>query len=391
MIEEEIRKRNETQQLCAVLVVLNSFENDSRVLKEALSLKKVGMSVSVCAMHEQGLLEREISDGLDIHRMKLSLRPLPKLKFIQLFKYLEFIIRSVIRFKAYDVIHCNDLSALPTGALIKLFNRNIRVLYDAHEYEIHRSSSQGPLSIKMHYFFEAFFIKYANAVTVTSQADAIEYAKLYNIPTPKIVMNCPVLSAPIKSGDLFRRKFNVPAEQIIYLYQGSLDRARGIQVMLDAFSKIDDGSSCIVFMGYGGMQSTIKSYASQYCSIHFHDAVHPDDLIRYTASADCGIIFMPNSCANHNFALPNKLFEYVMAEIPTIATPLQEISRVISKHNLGFIANGEDVQSLYDLVRITKREDLHALKGSLRIAREFYTWENQEKVFLATYHQILGL
>lgn len=373
------------KQLRAVLIVLNNFNPDGRVLKEANSLVNQNLFVSVCAMHESGLAENENRDGLDVQRIRLRSRSLPKIRIIQIFKYLEFIFRAIARFRSYDIAHCNDLNALPIGVLMKCFNRKLCLIYDAHEYEIHTSSKQGPLSIKLRFYMEGFLIKFTNGVIVTSQADSVEYGKLYKIPEPNIVMNCPVFSPTIEDRGLFRSKFNIPSEQVIYIYQGALTEARGIRVMLETFSGIEDDSACIVFMGFGYMQATIEEYALRHKSIHVHPAVSPEELHKYTASADCGIIFMANTCANHNYALPNKLFEYVMADIPTLTTPLQEITRIVNEHNIGFVSSGEDTDSLSTLVHTIKKQDIEALKPALQNARTVFTWENQEKIMFSTY------
>jgi phosphotransferase system HPr-like phosphotransfer protein len=39
-------------------------------------------------------------------------------------------------FQNENILHCNDLNALPAGVIIKkFFNKNIKIVYDAHEYE----------------------------------------------------------------------------------------------------------------------------------------------------------------------------------------------------------------------------------------------------------------
>jgi hypothetical protein len=42
-----------------ISIVLNNFKNDSRVLKENISLQKAGYEVQVVALHEESLKEYE--------------------------------------------------------------------------------------------------------------------------------------------------------------------------------------------------------------------------------------------------------------------------------------------------------------------------------------------
>jgi glycosyltransferase involved in cell wall biosynthesis len=372
-----------------VLVVLNNFINDSRVLKTAKTLQAAGLTVRICALHDQGLPKFTDENGIQVHRIYLRTRKLPKYKVFQIFKYLEFMIRSVNKFKGIDLVHCNDLNALPIGVILGKLNRRIKVVYDAHEFEIHRSGGQSALSIKANFYLENALIKHADMVTVTSEANVREYVKMYNIPRPGIVLNCPPYRDVVDSGNIFREKFGIQSDTVVFLYQGLLAQSRGISVMLEAFSKIKDSSACIVFMGYGDLEGEVVTYSNSHANIFFHPAVPPEQLIRYTSSADFGLIFMANTCANHNYALPNKLFEYVMSGLPTVSTKLEEIERVMVEHNLGLVAKGEDAQSLYDSVTTLSIDDVTAYQKSLSIAKKVFCWENQEKVILDSYRSML--
>ena len=71
-------------------IVLNNFLNDSRVLKEAISLRNNDFKVCVIALHENDLAQEEIVEDILVRRVKLSSRNWSKNKFVQIFKYFEF-------------------------------------------------------------------------------------------------------------------------------------------------------------------------------------------------------------------------------------------------------------------------------------------------------------
>ncbi|WP_156498554.1 glycosyltransferase family 4 protein, partial [Oleiphilus sp. HI0079] len=150
-------------------LVLNTFENDSRVMKEVESLGKAGYQVTIYALHEEGLKEVEQSTFYQVVRLKLWTKKWAKHKLIQLIKYLELVLRLTVLIRKSDVIHCNDLNTLPVGALIKLvrFGR-VKVVYDAHEYEINQKPGQSKSSIKLLFFIESLFIRFANRVITVS-------------------------------------------------------------------------------------------------------------------------------------------------------------------------------------------------------------------------------
>ena len=57
-------------------------------------------------------------------------------------------------------------------------------------------------------------------------------------------------------------------------------------------------------------------------------------------------------CLNHRFALPNKLFEYLMAGLPVLGSDLPEISAVINTYQVGFTV---DPSSRHNLVTALNR------------------------------------
>ena len=125
-------------------IVLNDFTNDSRVLKTSNSLNHMNFRVTVVALHNKGLKEKENIDGVEVKRIKILTRQLPKLRFFQYLKFIEFIFRAVWQFRNYDYIHCNDLNALPVGLFIKFISKkDTKVVYDCHEYETERINIKG--------------------------------------------------------------------------------------------------------------------------------------------------------------------------------------------------------------------------------------------------------
>lgn len=365
------------------LIVLNNFLNDSRVLKEAMSLQNMGFVVQVVALHEEALQEFEKIQNISVHRIKLKSRDWSKKKIVQILKYFEYMYRFVKSYKKSDFIHCNDLNTLPMGVVIKkFFNKNAKVIYDAHEYEINDIPNQSKISIKIKYILEKFLIKYADSVITVSNSIADEYVKLYNIKKPYLVLNTPPLQE-IKKHDFFRKTFNIAKEEKIFLYQGGLSDGRGIEILLESFKK---NKNTIVFMGYGSLESLVKKYANKYKNIFYHEAVSPDVLLNYTSSADFGILFYENNCLNHNFCSPNKMFEYIMAGLPIIVSNLHEMKNLVQTYKIGVVAKENSPKELSKATEEIQNLNEKELNKNLRKAREIFNWQEQEKVLRDCYN-----
>jgi glycosyltransferase involved in cell wall biosynthesis len=268
-----------------ILVVLNNFINDSRVQKEAVSLKDGGYDVKVVALHEGALAEHETIQGVEVHRIKLKSRSWSKNKIVQLFKYVELIYKFVRLYGKADIIHCNDLNTLPLGVVVKtLRNRKAKIVYDAHEYETELNGLHG-IHKKITKIAEKMFIGFADKVLTVGNTIAEEYVRLYGIAKPAIILNAPSYKT-IEKKNIFRKTFGIREDQTIFLYQGGLTVGRGIEVLLDTFEAMGNDKGVIVFMGYGYLDKLIKEKAEKNNNIFFHPAVTPDVLLNYTSSWD---------------------------------------------------------------------------------------------------------
>lgn len=370
-------------------IVLNNFKNDSRVLKESGSLINVGYEVHVLALHESGVLERETTkNGLNIYRMILKSRSWSKNKFIQFLKYFEFLYRS---FKEYrnsaDIVHSHDLNALPLGVLLKRFSKNkVKLVYDAHEYEIERNGTT-----KVGRFFkkklESFLIKYADSVITVSDSIADEYVRLYGIDKPRIIYNCPDF-IEIKSPDLLRDKLEIRPEQKIFLYQGMFGFGRGIEMILSSFEGLAGDSNVLVCMGYGPLEDLIKKKANESKNIFFMPAVSPEELLEYTSSADVGIHMIQNTCLNHYYCMPNKIFEYLMAGLPVIVSGLYELKKFVNGNNVGVVIDENSTRDLSDAIEKIGTKDLSVYSKNIELVREEFNWKNQELTLLEIYRAL---
>ena len=367
-------------------IVLNNFKNDSRVLKENISLQNAGYHVKVVALHEEPLKEFEKVQCIPVHRVKLKTRAWSKYPLVQLIKYLEFIYRVIKKYRKTDILHCNDLNTLPAGVFAKMFNRKLKLVYDSHEYAINDTPYESKISIWLKYFIERILIQFADKVITVSNSIANKYKRLYNIPKPSLILNCPRYHEQQKK-DIFRNEFNIRSDQNIFLYQGGLSHGRGIEILLETFKIIDDDNSVIVFMGYGPLEGLIKESSKEYENIYFHPAVPPDELLDFTSSADFGILFYENNCLNHYYCSPNKMFEYLMAGIPVLVSNLYEMKNLVEQYQIGIVATSNSVKGFTKSIEESLNQDYLRIVENVEKSRKLFCWEEQEKVLLDVYKE----
>lgn len=372
-------------------VVLNNFTHASRTLKQVRTIASLpGIdNVYVAALHKVKLKTKEkISEKIFLNRFKLRTRGLNKSLLFQVIKYIEFTFKILIfyRKKKIKIINVHSLSLLPLCYLFKLIYQT-KLIYDPHELETESSNLQG-FRKKLSKLIEFLLIKRVDHIFVVSENIADWYKKNYNIPRPTVVFNVPMASNK-KNTNYLRNTLHLRKDQIIILYQGGLVAGRGINLLLEAFKKRTNDKVVIVFMGYGEFEKKIQSDSKLYNNIFFHEAVSPDMVLNYTASADVGIALIENTCLSYNFCMPNKLFEYAMCGLPVIVSNMIEMSNFVKTHQMGIIIKNDSVENVNFTIDKLLSLDLNKLKQNAKKAALANSWENQEKKMITIYQKFL--
>jgi len=366
-------------------LVFNPFVNDSRVLKESISLSNNGWHVEVIAHGDKNLPKEEKKENFKILRFVYFDRKVTTSTFKKIKIYLLWIKEVISYTKDFDIFHCNDLNTLPIGVISKLFlNKKAKIVYDAHEHEVYRAGYTKMMQ-RISKLVEGILIKYVDKVITVSESIAKDYEKIYNIEKPSLVLNTPFYQE-INKKDIFRKKFNIPKENIIFIYQGGLSPKRGIIEFADIVKDMKNIS--YIIMGYGSLEEKIKEISQKNCNIYFHEAVPPEILLDYTSSADIGVCIEENICRSWDYALPNKMFEYLLAGLPIFVGGLSEMKNFVKKYDVGYII--EDLNSEIDVQNMIKKikRDYVKKKNSVQSIAKQFNWQEQEKVLLKVYRDL---
>lgn len=364
-----------------IIFVLNTFEHDNRVLKEAISLQKTGAYVKVVCLHEEGLRENDLIEGVLVERIRLRTKKWSKQQIIQLIKYVELLTKIVFRYRKGNIYHCNDLNTLPIGVMLKIIGRNKKIVYDMHEHETERTGVSNVQNALLR-ILERVCIPFANENITVSDEIADDYKKIYSISKPQLIYNCPNFVAPIKSN-LIREKYNLPDDTRIFIYQGLIGKGRGIEMLLEVFSDLEKNMILFFIGPISNKKYTrlIEEYVKNKDNILYHSTVSRHLLHEFTCAADVGLCLIEDVSKSYRYAMPNKLFEYIMAKIPVIASDLPALKRIVQENEIGMITSF-DRSSIINLI---KNIELDKYKINMSNLAVEYCWENQEKKLLKIY------
>lgn len=403
----------------ALVLVWNNFTNDKRVMNISSSLVNFDYQVRVIAVKEyQGLptyqrkdytviriplfsalysrkrkIIPKISKNETISSFLQSLKNNPLRIIITVFlNWITFNIGAMYKGLLYhpDLVYANDLDTLTIGYVIARICQ-AKLIYDSHEIWLqgNKYDSASWLRKKWWIFIEKRLIKKANTVIVTTGYRADYLKKYYLLDDVEVIRNCPSFEN-VQSSTLLRDEFSIKDNQIILLYQGLLMKKRGIFSIVDAI--IDIPNVSVIFMGMGKDIQKLLSYIHEKGisdRAFVKDAVSPEELLAYTASADIGLQLLDNSGINHFSTISNKLFEYIMAGLAIVASDFPEIRNIVVNNDLGFVVNSEDVEEISKCIKdlTDNHKLLEQCKSNAIKVRLKYTWEHEEKQLYAIIHK----
>jgi glycosyltransferase involved in cell wall biosynthesis len=372
-------------------VFLSDFKHESRVLRETKTIVDSGLinKIFIAGLWERGVKElEEIDDKRVVWRIPLKTRNLPRDLLNQTIKYLEWTGKIFFRFRKEHITHinCHGLSSLPIGALFKLFKRS-KLIYDPHELETEANGLSG-IRKKLSKFLEGQLISYSDGIIVVSNSIAEWYQNKYSIKQVHVVRNMPYNYDDVKSiySNVLKEKFGIKGDEILFIYQGGLSKGRGIQIILDAFTKVNRKKH-IVFLGRGHLEEVIKEYGKEFSNVHLHPAVKPEEVLHYTSSADIGVSLIENTCLSYYYSLPNKVFEYLLSGVPMIVSDFPEMGKFVDENDCGWKVR-VDSGALLDLIERISHEDIIEKKNRVMKCKDNYGWHKEEETLLKIYESM---
>lgn len=367
-------------------ILFNDFTNDNRVLKECLSLIKKDFEVELVATRfEKRNLSNEDIKGIKVRRVFVGhFNLLP----INLFFFWLNIIRL---YRKERIFHCNDLYALPPAWFIKVFiDKKTRVVYDCHEHETEAGIYVGKPILKWFAkISERICIKAADKVICVSESIAKDYERMYKIEKPSLVLNCPNYRKYDRLG-IMRKELGIGEDKVIFLFQGEYLKGRGVNKLITIFKELEtkNRNIVLVLLVYGEGIETLKEEIKGYHNIFWHDKVSKDVYMDYVVSCDWGIYLMENICKNHDYALPNKLFDYIMGGLPVVVSNLKEMSEFVEKNKIGYSIDPSNEEGIIKLLSNITSESKKEFMLNLQKTAQKYSWEEQEKVLLKLYENL---
>jgi glycosyltransferase involved in cell wall biosynthesis len=285
-----------------------------------------------------------------------------------------------------DVYHAHDLNTLAAASWCARA-RSARLVYDSHEIAPGQENIAHPAATAER---ERGLIHRADAVIHTTPMRAEWAATTYGIATPKVILNVPDVEGRVEPLDL-SIALGFPPETNVIVHPGGLQPNRGLEALIEATSELDE-SFGLAFVGHGRHRPVLERMVAERGlgpRVRFHGPVPHRELLRYVAGGWCGASLLVDTCLNHRFSLPNKLFECMVAGVPIVVSDNPEIARFVSDWGIGEVCEPTDGASVAAAVGRLEKRYGEAKENVERSAGNF-AWQNEARKLIDLYTELVG-
>ena len=371
------------------VLVSNDLTFDQRVRKTCAVLSADGWEPVLIGRR----MRREDAVSIDrpyrTHRMWLGFQKGP-LFYLSLQVGMLRALRRLHREGEVSAVWANDLDTL--GPAVYMARRTgWKLAYDSHEWFTEAEGLQGkPLRRAIWRRWEKRCFGHLERMLTVNGAIADSYRSSYGVAVD-VVPNVPERLEPAEP--MPRSFLGWPEDRTVLLMQGAfMDRDRGA---LDAVRALAHLKEChLALIGSGPEHAAAADWGRRLGvadRLHVHDRMPFEQLRRCTASADIGLSLDRSTAGNFKFSLPNKLFDYLHAEIPVVCTDLPVAGKLVKTEKIGTVAadaEGDEkiAYSIAEAVQLLLREKPE--KSHLRAVAARHHWGEYEGVLLRALHTL---
>lgn len=366
--------------------VTNDLVTDQRVNRICNSLQNMGFDVLLVGRKRPDSLP--LADrGYRMHRMKLLFGKGPLFYAEYNFRLFLFLL-----FHKADIHVSNDLDTLMANYMAARLKKR-QVVYDSHEYYTETPELVNRKKVQRIWErIEKWIFPKLRYVYTVNDSIADLYMEKYPNVKVEVVRNLPYRQ--IYRLDKSRDELGLPLDKKIILLQGAgINIQRGTEEMIEAMQFIDNAVFVIIGGGdvIGQLQQMVIDMKLE-SKVVFIPKMPFQELYQYTVHADLCVTLDKDTNINYRFSLPNKLFDYIQARVPVMASDLVEIKSIIEKYRVGRIIRSHKPE----IIAQTANEMLNdgpgyeKWKENLIFASEDLCWEHEEIKLSRIYASIAG-
>jgi len=372
------------KEICVLTSVHPVF--DTRIFhKQITTLTNAGYNITLIAQHNKTETIEEI---------KIIPLPRPKNKIERFCKLSYLAYKKALQQNA-DIYHFHDPELIPWVIILKLKTKKI-IIYDIHENVSGQILAKKWLPHITRYpiayiykLFENLAIKFFDFIIVAGDDIKSQNSKII------VIRNYPFKKESLINNSNLKKV----TQKLHCIYIGGISEDRCIKEILESLNYL---KIPILFTIIGSCKN--KEYLQSLKSLIKTQKKHQIQLIdqlpyrkamQYLKSVDVGFILLkpnPNNitAASRN----NKLYEYMAAGLPVIASDFPLWKKIIEKNYCGICIDPSNPEKIAKAIEYLIKHPDEAKKmggNGKKAVLEKYNWENESKKLLKTYKNLTSV
>jgi glycosyltransferase involved in cell wall biosynthesis len=375
-----VNQSPKTPRICVMTSVHPAF--DVRIFhKECKSFARAGYRVTLIACHDHD----EVVDGVEIKAI-----PESKARFVRMTRTIWTIYREAVRQDA-RLYHFHDPELIPIGLLLRLHHKT--VVYDVHE------DLRADLAFK-HYIprfirtplawavdlFEKSASRCFSAVVPATRG--IEKRFLHLNSRAVVIKNFPKL----EEFDHSHQDWTHRNQSVAFVGGISLDR--GIKEMVQAMALLPDNLQATLELAGKFVPETLRQEVSKikgWNRVQYRGMLGRAQVAGLLQNVRAGLVTLRPTPGFVESA-PTKMFEYMNAGIPVIASDFPAFREIVAETKCGLLVNPLDPRAIaaaieYVLTHPAEAEEMG--RRGREVVQIHYNWANEERKLLALYGTLI--
>ncbi|OHX49904.1 glycosyltransferase family 4 protein [Cytobacillus pseudoceanisediminis] len=364
------------------ITTVHPYKDIRIFIKEAKSLQKNGYEMHLIAPNAPSA----IIDGIQVHGINLN-RGDRQNRLGRMIKTTNLAYKKAMEINA-DLYHFHDPELIPAG--LKLKRQQKKVIYDVHE-DVPRQILQKNwiprlLRTAISSVFEEYEKRAVKKMDYVVAATPFIKNRFTSIGCNSIdICNYPVLS------EFDHRHSEEEVKENAVCYIGAISEIRGIFEMVDSMSLVPDVHLFLAGKFASDAERELVKQKSGWKKVSELGYLDREEIRNVLSKSLAGLVVL-HPTINYKDALPIKLFEYMAAGIPVIASDFPLWKEIVEKSDCGICVDPLNPKEIADAIQfyIENPEEAKRMgENGRRAVEQIYNWDLESKKLVSVYQTLL--
>jgi len=300
--------------------------------------------------------------------------------YLRIFYSIALFIKSIYYlFKCRpNLIYIDGIDMIFPAFVFKILSfRKVKIVLEIADLPANVYKKKHRLLVSIIVSLINFLISKLNSLVLTSPYFWEDYySKIFPYPDKIIIIK----NIPEKS--LFENFKTEPHENFVIGFIGFIRYVKQLEMLFEACKDLKDVK--IIIAGGGPEAERLREVIKNYKNVYYLGPYdYKKDILKLYSQVDLLYAVYDTSIENVKKALPNKLYEAIVCEIPIVVARGTNLADYVKKLGVGFSVSDSDPEELRDLViqLINNPDIIRDIKEKERKIKEKFYWENVKEDF----------